>query len=46
MLDGELVAVDDQGRPDFYALLNRRQAAIFVAFDVLAVNGRDVRAEP
>ena len=46
VLDGELVALDDQGRPDFYALLYRRQAPIFVAFDVLSVNGRDVRGEP
>ena len=45
VLDGELVCLDDQGRPDFYALLYRRQAPIFVAFDVLAVNGRDVRGE-
>jgi bifunctional non-homologous end joining protein LigD len=46
VLDGELVALDDQGRPDFYGLLYRRRAPVFVAFDVLAVNGRDVRSEP
>jgi bifunctional non-homologous end joining protein LigD len=46
VLDGELAALDDEGRPDFYALLYRRQAPVFVVFDVLAVDGRDVRGEP
>lgn len=46
VLDGELVALDDHGRPDFYGLLYRRRAPVFVAFDVLAVDGRDVRNEP
>jgi bifunctional non-homologous end joining protein LigD len=43
--DGELLALDDEGRPDFYALLYRRRSPVFVAFDMLAVD-RDVRAEP
>src|SRR6185369_14693459 len=46
VLDGELAALDDEGRPDFYGLLYRRRSPIFVAFDVLSVNDRDVRDEP
>jgi len=46
VVDGELAVLDDRGRPDFYALLYRRSAPVFVAFDVLAVDGRDVRGEP
>jgi hypothetical protein len=46
ILDGELFCLDDRGRPDFYALTYRRGAPRFVAFDVLAVNSRDVRGEP
>jgi len=45
VLDGELAALDDEGRPDFYELLYRRRPPVFVAFDVLAINGRDVRRE-
>jgi hypothetical protein len=36
-----LVCVGRDGRPDFYALLYRRAAPIFFAFDVLSVDGRD-----
>ena len=44
VLDGELVVLDDDGRPQFDALLFRRGAPSFVTFDVLALNGRDLRA--
>ena len=46
VLDGELVCLTEDGRPDFNALLFRRGTPAFVAFDVLALNGRDVRALP
>ena len=52
VLDGELVAFDDQGRPDFplvcEAVLHRRSAIplVVVAFDVLSVDGRSVMGEP
>src|SRR5690242_3358590 len=46
VLDGEVVCLDRAGRPDFNALLFRRGTPTFVAFDVLAVNGRDVRELP
>src|SRR5262249_3046715 len=46
VLDGEVACLDDQGRPDFPALLYRRGTPSFVASDVLAVDGRDVRDQP
>jgi bifunctional non-homologous end joining protein LigD len=45
LLDGEVVAIDDQGRPSFQAL--HHQAAhslVFYAFDVLHLDGRDLTA--
>lgn len=40
VLDGEVVALDANGRPDFYAL--RRSRPTFVAFDILKLDGRDL----
>jgi bifunctional non-homologous end joining protein LigD len=45
ILDGELVALDDQGRPQFSLLQSFRSAAErvrFVAFDILKLRGRDL----
>lgn len=47
LLDGELVAIDEQGRPSFQAL--HHQAAhvvVFYAFDLLLLGGRDLTREP
>ncbi len=47
LLDGEIVAVDEEGRPSFQAL--HHQAAhtlVYYAFDVLHVDGRDLTATP
>ncbi len=57
IVDGEIVALDDEGRSSFQRLQNRiassrapRRASggdvTFVAFDVLFADGRDVRALP
>jgi bifunctional non-homologous end joining protein LigD len=52
VLDGELVALDHDGKPDFPQLcecvLMRRSASplTFVAFDVLRVDGRNVMGLP
>lgn len=55
VLDGEIVAFDDQGRPDFQRLqtrihgLARRtkpEPVMYVVFDVLAVGDHDVRGFP
>jgi|RhiMetdeSRZDD1v2_1073273.scaffolds.fasta_scaffold15623_2 bifunctional non-homologous end joining protein LigD len=45
ILDGEICCLDGGGRSDFYKLLFRRDSRYY-AFDVLSVNGEDVRAFP
>jgi bifunctional non-homologous end joining protein LigD len=35
ILDGEVIASDDEGRPQFYDLLRRTRSAAYVAFDLL-----------
>ena len=44
IIDGEVVAVDETGRPLFYDLLRRAQAPAYVAFDLLWVDGADLRS--
>lgn len=44
VLDGELVAFRN-GRPDFQALQDRRGAVVYVAFDLLYLDGRDLMPE-
>jgi bifunctional non-homologous end joining protein LigD len=49
VLDGEIVAPDERGRPSFNALQNWRSAKqpiLFYAFDLLAYRGKDVRGLP
>lgn len=46
VLDGEVVAFDADGRPNFHKLLFRREWPHFCAFDVLMLNGRDLRRLP
>ena len=46
VLDGEIVCLDENGRPRFHDLMRRRGRAVFVAFDVLWLNGLDVRKQP
>jgi bifunctional non-homologous end joining protein LigD len=46
VLDGEIVCFDDTGRPNFHKLLFRRDWPVFCAFDVLMLNGRDLRQLP
>src|SRR5262245_34465677 len=41
VLDGEIACVDGEGRPAFRDLLFRRQQCVFIAFDLLYLNGRD-----
>jgi bifunctional non-homologous end joining protein LigD len=43
VLDGELACLDEEGRPQFNRLLRRRDEPVFVAFDLLWLNGRDLR---
>ena len=47
MLDGEIVANDALGRPDFIRLQMRWPGAVHLwAFEPLAFNGRDLRPQP
>jgi bifunctional non-homologous end joining protein LigD len=43
ILDGEIVCVGPDGRPVFNQLLYRRGNPYFYAFDILWLNGRDLR---
>jgi ATP-dependent DNA ligase len=46
MFDGEIVALNDGGRPVFNDLLFGRRAPTYVAFDVLFADDEDVRGAP
>jgi bifunctional non-homologous end joining protein LigD len=46
VLDGEIVALDDDGRINFLDLMRRRGTLAYAAFDVLRLNGRDLRDLP
>jgi bifunctional non-homologous end joining protein LigD len=50
VLDGELVALDADGRPSFQALQHRSahpgHAIVYYAFDVLHLDGRDLTGAP
>jgi bifunctional non-homologous end joining protein LigD len=46
VLDGEIVCMGPDGRPDFNRLMFRREWPVFFAFDVLSINGADIRALP
>jgi bifunctional non-homologous end joining protein LigD len=46
ILDGEVIAADETGRPQFYDLLRRTRPPACVAFDVLWLNGADLRDLP
>jgi bifunctional non-homologous end joining protein LigD len=49
VLDGEIVAVEPNGRPNFNALQNRKSAKLpiyYVAFDCLHYKGRDLLDKP
>ncbi|HYK03196.1 MAG TPA: hypothetical protein VE974_15660 [Thermoanaerobaculia bacterium] len=45
ILDGEIVVLGEGG-PKFYALMMNREPASYVAFDLLWLDGRDLRALP
>jgi bifunctional non-homologous end joining protein LigD len=46
VLDGEICCLEPDGHSHFHKLLFRREWPYFYAFDVLSVNGEDVRALP
>ena len=47
LVDGELVAIDDEGRPSFQALHHQSaHTVVYYAFDLLQIAGRDLTREP
>jgi bifunctional non-homologous end joining protein LigD len=46
VLDGEIACLEPDGRSHFYKLLFRREWPYFMAFDVLWLNGEDMRGRP
>jgi DNA ligase D-like protein (predicted ligase) len=49
VLDGEIVALDQDGRPSFQALQHQTRGAgaiAFYAFDLLSLNGRELLSQP
>lgn len=46
VIDGELVCLDAEGRSIFNDLLHRKGRPVFYAFDLLYLNGRDLRQLP
>jgi bifunctional non-homologous end joining protein LigD len=49
LLDGEIVALNESGKPSFQLLQNRGKdghPTIYFAFDILSLNGEDLRERP
>ena len=49
VIDGEVVALDEKGKPSFNTLQNYRSASAplhYIIFDVLILKGKDVMGEP
>ena len=46
ILDGEVIAADETGRPQFYDLLRCARRPSYVAFDLLWLDGADHRSLP
>ncbi len=46
ILDGEIVVLNDEGKSQFYDLMFNRSEPIFAAFDILWLDGEDVRDLP
>ena len=46
VLDGEIVCLDRRGKPQFFDLFSRRGEPLFVAFDLLRLDGEDMRYVP
>src|SRR5215831_11684439 len=43
VIDGEVIAVDETGRPQFYDLIRGTRAPAYVAFDIVWLNGVESR---
>ena len=45
-LDGEIVCMGPDGKPQFYELMRRRVVPTYCAFHILWLDGRDLRSTP
>jgi bifunctional non-homologous end joining protein LigD len=46
VFDGEIVVLDEGGRPTFNDLLFGRHQPVYIAFDLMVADGEDVRGAP
>jgi bifunctional non-homologous end joining protein LigD len=46
IIDGEVIAADETGRPQFYELIRRTRTPTYVAFDILWLDSTDLRSLP
>jgi ATP-dependent DNA ligase len=46
ILDGEIVALDNEGRVSFWDLIRSQGTLAYATFDLLWLNGRDLRGLP
>jgi bifunctional non-homologous end joining protein LigD len=46
LLDGEIVVLGPDHKPDFWALMGRKGTPVYAAYDLLMIDGRDLRALP
>jgi bifunctional non-homologous end joining protein LigD len=46
ILDGEIVVLDEKGRSNFFELMAHRGEPRYYAFDLVWLNGRDLRSQP
>jgi bifunctional non-homologous end joining protein LigD len=46
VLDGEIVAIDESRMAAFYDLMKRKRQTVYFAFDLLWLNGKDLRDLP
>ncbi len=46
VLDGEICCLNEDGRPSFHDLFFRKTQCMFIAFDLLYLNGQDLRTLP
>ena len=44
VIDGEVIAADETGRPQFYELIRVPRSVCYVAFDILWLDGADQRS--
>jgi bifunctional non-homologous end joining protein LigD len=46
VVDSEIIAIHESGMPAFYNLMKRKRQAVYYAFDLLWLDGKDLRELP